>query len=100
MALKDLRERIMDRVFGDLVSARVFNAVQVVDDEYWSLVRGGAVTLDADWNDRKDNLDDALDAWRSNPLARRVVSLCTDYVIGQGTEVRERILGAERHDRA
>jgi hypothetical protein len=84
MALNGLRERLMDRFFGDLVSERVFNAVQVVDDEYWSQIRGGAPTLDEDWHQRKSDLEDALDAWRTNPLARRIVSLCTDYVVGSG----------------
>ncbi len=84
MALKGLRERVMDRVFGDLVSERVFNAVQVVDDEYWSQIGGGAPSLDEDWHQRRSDLDDALDAWRTNPLARRIVSLCSDYVVGSG----------------
>jgi hypothetical protein len=87
----NLRERMMDRLFGDIISERVYNAIQVVDDEYWSQIRGGAPTLDEDWNARKENLDDALDAWRSNPLARRIVSLCTDYVVGPGIVLRSEV---------
>jgi hypothetical protein len=34
--------------------------------------------------ERADVLQDALDAWRLNPLARRIVELTTQYVVGQG----------------
>ena len=96
MAFESLRERVMDRLFGDIVSERVHNAVQVVDDEYWSQIRGGAVTLDEDWNERKESLDDALDAWRTNPIARRIVSLCTDYVVGSGILLQSEVAWVER----
>jgi hypothetical protein len=84
MALKGMRERVMDRLFGDLISERVYNAVQLVDDEYWTQIGGAGRTLDEDWYQHRENLDDALDAWRTNPLARRIVALCTQYVIGGG----------------
>lgn len=79
-----IREGLADRLFGDVIRQRVHNAVQVLDDEYWSQVHGGAATLDTDWHQRQEDLDDALDAWRINPLARRIVALCTDYVVGSG----------------
>jgi hypothetical protein len=88
LALKGIRERVMDRLFGDLVGERVYNAVQVVDDEYWTQIGGAGATLDEDWNAHKEDLDDALDAWRTNPLARRIVSLCSDYVVGSGITIR------------
>ncbi len=34
--------------------------------------------------DRADILKDALDAWRFNPLARRIVALTTQFVVGAG----------------
>lgn len=37
--------------------------------------------------DRKKVLDDALEAWRTNPLARRIVELTSQYVVGGGLEV-------------
>jgi hypothetical protein len=37
--------------------------------------------------DRSTVLQDALDAWRLNPLARRVVGLTTQYVVGGGVNV-------------
>jgi len=40
------RERIAERLFGDIITARVENAVKVIDDEYWTQVYGGPPTLD------------------------------------------------------
>lgn len=36
--------------------------------------------------DREKVLEDALDAWRFNPLARRIVGLTSQYVLGSGLE--------------
>ena len=35
-------------------------------------------------------LRDALEAWRTNPLARRIVSLTTQYVIGEGVRIESK----------
>jgi hypothetical protein len=86
--LQRLRARVAERWFGDIITARVENAVRVIDDEYWTQIRGGAATLDAEWSRRAEDLSDALAAWRANPLARRIVSLTTDYVVGSGIAVR------------
>lgn len=37
--------------------------------------------------DREQTLEQALHAWRTNPLARRIVELTTEYVIGGGLAV-------------
>ncbi len=39
-------------------------------------------------HDREESLQMALEAWRVNPLARRVVSLTTQYVVGGGLRLR------------
>jgi hypothetical protein len=85
--LARLRHGLAERWFADVITARVENAVRVLDDEYWTQIRGGAPTLDREWSVRRENLDDALEAWRANPLARRIVALTTDYVIGSGIAV-------------
>lgn len=83
------RERVAGALFGDVIERRVAQAVKVVDDEFWTQIAGGrSGTLDRDWHEHRENLDDALEAWRVNPLARRIVSLCTDYVIGSGIRVK------------
>jgi len=82
-----VRERLAERLFGDVISRRVAEAVQVVDDHWWTQIGGAGGTLDRDWAASKSDLDDALEAWRSNPLARRIVALTTDYVVGSGIHV-------------
>lgn len=85
--LTSLRARAADRLFGDIITARVQHAVQAVDDRWWAQVAGGATPADRAWAERADDLRDALEAWRVNPLARRIVQLTTDYVVGDGMTV-------------
>jgi hypothetical protein len=60
-------------------------AARALDDPRDTLLHG-ARPLDRDRRapDRDEVLRDALDAWRVNPLARRIVSLTTQYVVGAG----------------
>ena len=37
--------------------------------------------------DRDETLELCMEAWRENPLARRIVSLTTQYVIGDGLDI-------------
>ncbi|OQB28007.1 MAG: Phage portal protein, SPP1 Gp6-like [Chloroflexi bacterium ADurb.Bin180] len=92
-----LRERVAEAWFGDLIQARVENALKAVDDAFWRPVAGGSPTLDRDWGLRRDDLDDALEAWRANPLARRIVALTTDYVVGSGIAVRSDVEWVQRY---
>jgi hypothetical protein len=79
------REDVVDRWFGDVVAERVDLAVKVIDDEYWTKIYGGdQPSLDRDWMAHKEDLEDVLTAYRTNPLARRIVTLTTDYVVGSG----------------
>ena len=45
---------------------------------------GGRAPLDVEWGAQQATLADALDAWRTNPLARRIVGLTTAYTVGEG----------------
>lgn len=38
--------------------------------------------LDKDWGVLQEEFTDAIDAWRTNPLARRLINLTTAYVVG------------------
>ena len=82
-----LRDRLAQAIFGDLITARVQAAVKVVDDKWWNQVSGAAGPQDKKWWELRDDLEDALTAWRTNPLAFRIVSLTTDYVVGNGIQV-------------
>jgi hypothetical protein len=81
------RERVADRLFGDVIETRVQSAVKVVDDKWWRQVDGAAGPQDKKWWELRDDFEDALEAWRTNPLAFRIVALTTDYVVGNGIQV-------------
>lgn len=85
------RERVAERLFGEVIEQRVREAVRVVDDKWWAQVAGQQPTTDRPWWERRDDLADVLDAWRTNPLARRIVALTTDYVVGDGIRVRSQV---------
>jgi len=81
------RDRIAERLFGSLIERRVQNAVKVIDDKWWSQIGGAAGPHDKNWGELQEDLSDSLEAWRMNPLARRIVGLTTDYVVGDGITV-------------
>src|SRR5512133_3562009 len=51
--------------------------------------RGWGIDQRERWDyDREELLRLALEAWRVNPLARRIVGLTTQYVVGGGLSIR------------
>ncbi len=82
-----IKDQVAERLFGDVIEARVQAAVKVVDNKWWRQVDGAAGPQDKKWWDLRDDFEDALEAWRTNPLAFRIVSLTTDYVVGNGIQV-------------
>jgi len=83
-----LAARLVDRFFGREINRRVDLAVRALDDGRDVLV-GSQRPLERDRfvYDREDVFREALLAWRTNPLARRIVSLTTQYVVGAGLSV-------------
>ena len=43
--------------------------------------------IDPDWGYLSAQIEDAREAWRKNPLARRLIGLITSYCIGDGIRV-------------
>ena len=43
--------------------------------------------LDKSWTQHEQELSDAREAWRLNPMARRLIGLTTGYVVGPGMSV-------------
>jgi len=78
------RERVAERLFGGIIERRVQQAVKVVDDQWWTRIDGATGPQDRPWTEAQGELRDSLSAWRDNPLARRIVALTTDYVVGDG----------------
>ena len=80
-SLTPFRLRIARLIAGPHAAALGSVTVRVDDSPGWA--RYGTL-LDRDWSELYQNQTDALAAWRTNPLARRIVSLSTDYVVGAG----------------
>ena len=90
------RDRLAERLFGDVINSRVQAAVKVVDDRWWRQVDGAAGPQDKKWWELRDDFEDALKAWRTNPLAFRIVSLTTDYVVGSGIQISSPVAYVDR----
>ncbi len=87
-----LREHIAQRLFGDIIKAgidRAVNAkisVRVDDGPGWDPLSGGGPN-DRPWAELREDLDDALEAWRKNFMIRRIVTLTRSYVVGNGIDI-------------
>ncbi len=79
-----LRERVARWLFNDVIQERVREAVNLSEeDRYWrSLTAGG--TRDVSFAAHLENLNDSVEAYRSNPLAFRIVELMVSFVLGRG----------------
>ncbi len=83
-----LWERMVERMARPVIDRRIELAVRENDSTWRMLVDRAAGPADATWAQRQEALQDALEAWRVNALARRIVGLTTDYVVGAGITVR------------
>ena len=85
-----LTERWLGRWFQPLVERTVRERLAVIEDDNSFLV--GVRRLDESPRDRLDPdresvLEACLTAWRSDPLARRLVELTSEYVVGGGVDL-------------
>ncbi len=86
--LRGFADAIVGRLFGSEISRRAQLAVQALDDVRDAIISGQSqLERDRFTADREDIQRDALLAWRTNPLAKRIVSLTTQYVVGDGFTV-------------
>src|SRR3954467_3325811 len=74
------RERIAKRL--GVTAAVVSIPVGRGDDGL--VLRSGGTSIDKPWHELFQEFEDAREAWRKNPLARRLVGLITSYVVGNG----------------
>ena len=79
------RDWMAERLFAAQIRRQVRLAVQALDDSRDTPVSGGRAVDRDRWSaDREEVLRQALTAWRVNPLARRIVELTSQYVVGGG----------------
>src|SRR5690349_6785224 len=90
-AFRRLPARLTEHFIGVEVTRRVKLAVAALDDVRDAIISGQSqLERDRFTADREETLRDALLAWRTNPLAKRIVSLTTQYVIGEGIRVESK----------
>ncbi len=81
---------IIENLFSKQIQKAVRKQLTVLENENTFLIgTRSASQSDRDRYsyDRNDVLTQALDAWRTNPLARRIVELTSQYVVGGGLEI-------------
>ena len=81
---------IFDKLIQTRVDQAVRTALAVVENENNFLIgtRSASQTdRDRYTYDRTDVLEQSLEAWRTNPLARRIVELTSQYVVGGGLTI-------------
>ena len=81
---------ILARFIKPRVDAAVRSALAVVENENTFLIgtrSGTQGDRDRYTYDRSEVLEQSLTAWRTNPLARRIIELTSQYVVGGGQSV-------------
>ncbi|HEY3345592.1 MAG TPA: hypothetical protein VGJ97_11730 [Anaerolineaceae bacterium] len=86
--------RTLRGLFQDEIDQRVKFILTGADGFYDR--GGGPDNRDRFDYDREEILRQALEAWRVNPLARRIVELTTQYVLGAGLTIESKHPGADR----
>lgn len=88
--IDSITTRLTERLFRREINRQVSLAVAAIDDTRDRSLRPIFTTLplsstrDRFDGEREDLLRQSLDAWRTNPLARRIVGLTSQYVVGGG----------------
>jgi hypothetical protein len=77
---------IFTKIFSGEINRQVRAALRVIENDLTFIRSGNTSTQDRDRYpyDRLEVMTQALEAWRVNPLARRIIELTSQYVIGQG----------------
>ena len=71
------KERMAERLFGEIIEARVRNAVKAVDDRWWRQISEAVGPHDRQWHELQADLDDVFQGkladsfWKGLPLPRQ-----------------------------
>ncbi len=94
MAKQSLFTRVVNRFFGAEIDRRVQLMLTGIDGFY---DRGGGLEMRDRFDyDREEILRQALEAWRVNPLARRIIELTSQYVVGGGVSIESKHPGTDK----
>jgi hypothetical protein len=86
-SLQSIYNRVIDRLFGATIAERVRETVRV-DDSSGSWRSASESPNTVPWSTRWTDLDRLATATRLNPIASRLVSMTTDFIIGGGIKIR------------
>jgi hypothetical protein len=77
---------IFTKLFSGEITRQVRAALRVIENDLTFVRSGSTSTQDRDRYpyDRLEVMTQALEAWRVNPLARRIIELTSQYVVGGG----------------
>jgi len=77
---------IFSKIFSKEITRQVRAALSVIENDITFVRSGSTSTQDRDRYpyDRLEVMQQALEAWRVNPLARRIIELTSQYVVGGG----------------
>lgn len=81
---------LLDRLFEKQIGRLAREQLAIIENENNFLLgtrSGTASDRDRFSYDRSEILDQSLEAWRTNPLARRIVELTSQYVVGGGISI-------------
>lgn len=82
---------IISSIFSPMIDQSVRAALSVSENDNSFLIgtrRFDETDRDRLEYDRYSVLEQCLDAWRENPLARRIVELTSQYVVGNGFDIK------------
>jgi len=76
----------LDRIFPRQVDRRIQAAVKVVDDKYWRNITDAQLTA-RPWREVRDQIEKVIATCLVNPLADRILTMTTEFVIGSWIKV-------------
>ena len=81
---------LFNRIFNKTINRMVRDQLAIQETENSFLIGTRSITQgdrDRYTYDRTEILEQSLEAWRTNPLARRIVELTSQYVVGGGLSI-------------
>jgi hypothetical protein len=89
--LTKLRHWLAGRLRGAAERLASIGTTEVRDRSGWETVTREIPTEDRQYVEWAEDIKDALEAWRRNPLVRQIVRLTTNYVVGDGIGISSEI---------
>ncbi len=87
---EQIRERIAKFLTGHgLGVAAAVSVVPVGRVNDGLTLRPAGTIIDKPWHELFQEFEDAREAWRKNPLARRLIGLITSYTVGNGITLEQ-----------